>query len=208
MAKSRAVIVRKPGAPFEIVERDVPRPRAGQVRIRVEACGVCHSDVLVKEGMWPGIEYPRAPGHEIAGIVDEVGPEVVGWSKGDRAGVGWYGGHDGTCEQCRRGDFILCRRLRVAGMSYDGGYADHVVVPSEALARIPMELVPTEAAPLLCAGITTFNALRHSGATAGDVVAILGAGGLGHLAIQLAAKMGRSTRRTRSRSPRGAACAR
>jgi D-arabinose 1-dehydrogenase-like Zn-dependent alcohol dehydrogenase len=190
MAKSRAAVVPKPGSPFEIQEREVPRPGPGRVLVRVQACGICHSDILTKDGLLPGIEYPRAPGHEIAGVVEELGADVTGWAVGDRVGVGWHGGHDRTCDSCRRGDFILCRRLRTPGISYDGGYADHVVAPSEALARIPAELSPSEAAPLLCAGITTFNALRHSGARGGDLVAILGAGGLGHLAIQFAAKMG------------------
>ncbi len=193
MAKSRAAVVKKAGGAFELVEREVPRPSAGSVRIRIEACGVCHSDSFTKEGSWPGLEYPRVPGHEIAGVIEELGAGVGGWAVGDRVGVGWHGGHDGTCVPCRRGEFILCRRLRVPGIAYDGGYAEHVVVPIEALARLPDELSPPEAAPLMCAGITTFNALRHTGASAGDVVAILGAGGLGHLAIQFAAKMGFDT---------------
>jgi alcohol dehydrogenase/propanol-preferring alcohol dehydrogenase len=193
MAKTRAAILRKAGSPLEIIERDTPRPPSGSVRVRIEACGICHSDVLARTGAWPGIEYPRVPGHEIAGVVEELGAEVSGWAVGDRVGVGWHGGHDNSCIQCRRGQFILCRRLRVPGLSYDGGYAQHVVVPAEALARIPGGLAPAEAAPLMCAGVTTFNALRHTGASAGDVVAILGIGGLGHLAVQFAAKMGFAT---------------
>jgi D-arabinose 1-dehydrogenase-like Zn-dependent alcohol dehydrogenase len=194
MPTSRAAVVRKAGSPLELVEREAPRAAAGRVLIRIQACGVCHSDVLTREGGWPGLEYPRVPGHEIAGVIEEIGRDVGGdWAVGDRVGVGWFGGNDGTCEACRRGDFILCRRLRVPGLSYDGGYADRVVVPPEALARIPDGISPEEAAPLLCAGITTFNALRHSGATAGQLVAVLGTGGLGHLAVQFAAKMGFDT---------------
>jgi D-arabinose 1-dehydrogenase-like Zn-dependent alcohol dehydrogenase len=180
----------KPGADFEIVEREIPQPAAGQVRIKVQACGVCHSDLFTKEGVWPGIEYPRVPGHEIAGVIDEIGAGVTGWNKGQRAGVGWHGGHDGTCLACRRGDFRNCQNLKIAGISYDGGYQQYMVAPMEALTAIPENLSDVEAAPLLCAGITTYNALRHSGAMPGDVVAVLGIGGLGHLGIQFASKFG------------------
>jgi D-arabinose 1-dehydrogenase-like Zn-dependent alcohol dehydrogenase len=178
------------GADFEIVEREVPRPAAGHVRIKVQACGVCHSDALTKEGTLPGIEYPRVPGHEVVGIIDEVGAGVTEWSKGQRVGVGWHGGHDGTCLACRRGDFVNCRNQKIAGISYDGGYQQYMVAPVEALAAVPESLSDAEAAPLLCAGITTFNALRHSGASPGDLVAVLGIGGLGHLGIQFANKFG------------------
>jgi D-arabinose 1-dehydrogenase-like Zn-dependent alcohol dehydrogenase len=182
--------VREPGADFELVEREVPQPGRGQVRIRVQACGICHSDLYVKEGHWPGIQYPRVPGHEVAGIIDELGPEVPNWKKGQRVGVGWYGGRCGHCLPCRRGDFISCANLKITGISYDGGYEEYMVAPAEALALLPDDLVPAEAAPLLCAGITTFNALRHSGALAGDLIAVQGIGGLGHLAIQFASKLG------------------
>jgi D-arabinose 1-dehydrogenase-like Zn-dependent alcohol dehydrogenase len=167
-----------------------PEPGAGYVRIKVAACGVCHSDALTVHNVWPRISYPRIPGHEIAGTIDALGPATSGWKAGERVGVGWHGGHDGTCDRCRRGDFITCRNLQVPGMANDGGYAQYVVAPIVALARIPDELTFVEAAPLMCAGITTFNSLRNSGARAGDVVAILGIGGLGHLAVQYAAKMG------------------
>jgi D-arabinose 1-dehydrogenase-like Zn-dependent alcohol dehydrogenase len=190
MAKMKAAVVPKPGADFEIVERDIPAPGAGQVRIRVEACGVCHSDYFVKEGMWPGLQYPRVPGHEVAGVIEDVGAGVVRWKKGQRVGVGWYGGHDGTCDQCRRGDFMLCVNGKITGFSYDGGYQEYMIAPQETLAPIPESLAPADAGPLLCAGITTFNALRHSGALPGDLVAIQGVGGLGHLGIQFANKLG------------------
>jgi D-arabinose 1-dehydrogenase-like Zn-dependent alcohol dehydrogenase len=186
----KAAQVPKAGADFEIVEREIPTPGAGQVRIKVQACGVCHSDVLTKEGIWPGIQYPRVPGHEVAGIVDELGAGVSAWKKGQRVGVGWHGGHDGTCPSCRRGDFRNCRNQKVAGISYDGGYQQYMVAPAEALAAIPESLSDVDAAPLLCAGITTYNALRHSGAMPGDLVAVLGIGGLGHLGIQFANKFG------------------
>jgi len=182
--------ISRPGGDFEIVEREIPNPDAGEVRIKVHACGVCHSDVFTKEGWWPGIEYPRVPGHEVAGIVDQLGPGVAGWREGQRVGVGWHGGHDGTCLQCRRGDFGNCRNLKISGISYDGGYQQYMVAPVEALTAIPEGLGDVEAAPLLCAGITTYNALRHSGAVPGDLVAVLGIGGLGHLGIQFAAKFG------------------
>ena len=182
--------VPKPGADFEIVDREIPVPEAGQVRVKVEACGVCHSDVLTKEGLWPGIQYPRVPGHEIAGVIDEVGPGVSQWKKGQRVGVGWHGGHDNTCPSCRRGDFINCDNQKIPGISYDGGYQQYMVAPAEAVAAMPEGLNSVEAAPLLCAGITTFNALRHSGAMPGDLVAVQGVGGLGHLGIQFANKFG------------------
>jgi D-arabinose 1-dehydrogenase-like Zn-dependent alcohol dehydrogenase len=182
--------VPKAGGDFEIVEREIPNPDAGQVRIKVQACGICHSDVLTKEGAWPGIQYPRVPGHEVAGIIDELGAGVSGWKKGQRVGVGWHGGQDGTCLSCRRGDFRNCRNLKIPGISYDGGYQQYMVAPAEALVAIPESLSDVEAAPLLCAGITTFNALRHSGAMPGDLVAVQGIGGLGHLGIQFANKFG------------------
>ena len=186
----RSVQVSKPRAPFEIVERDIPEPGVRQVRIKVQACGICHSDSLTKEGLFPGIEYPRVPGHEIAGVIDAVGRDVIEWKAGQRAAVGWHGGHCGHCESCRRGDFITCSYAQIPGISYDGGYADYMIAPTEALAIIPDELSATDAAPLMCAGITTYNALRNSGARVGDIVAILGIGGLGHLGVQFAAKMG------------------
>jgi D-arabinose 1-dehydrogenase-like Zn-dependent alcohol dehydrogenase len=182
--------ISKPGGDFEVVEREIPRPAAGQVRIKVQACGVCHSDVLTKEGMWPGIQYPRIPGHEVAGLIDEVGAGVTAWKKGQRVGVGWHGGHDGTCRECRRGDFGNCRNAQVCGISYDGGYQEYMLAPVEALVSISQSLKDVEAAPLLCAGITTYNALRHSGALPGDLVAVQGIGGLGHLGIQFANKFG------------------
>jgi D-arabinose 1-dehydrogenase-like Zn-dependent alcohol dehydrogenase len=186
----KAAEVSKPGAGFQIVERDVPEPGEGHVRIKVQACGVCHSDVLTKDGLWPGIQYPRVPGHEVAGIVDEVGAGVSEWKKGQRVGVGWHGGQDGTCRECRRGDFRNCRNLKIPGISYDGGYQQYMVAPVEALVAIPETLSDVEAAPLLCAGITTYNSLRHSGAMPGDLVAVQGVGGLGHLGIQFANKFG------------------
>jgi len=180
----------KAGADCEIVERGVPHPDTGQVRIKVQACGVCHSDTFTKEGAWPGIQYPRVPGHEVAGIIDEVGAGVTAWKKGQRVGVGWHGGQDNTCPSCRRGDFRNCRNLKIPGISYDGGYQQYMVAPVEALAAMPESLDAAQAAPLLCAGITTYNALRHSGAMPGDLVAVLGVGGLGHLGIQFASKFG------------------
>jgi D-arabinose 1-dehydrogenase-like Zn-dependent alcohol dehydrogenase len=182
--------VSKPGADFQIVEREIPTPGVGEVRIKVQACGICHSDVLTKDGLWPGIQYPRVPGHEVAGILDELGTGVSGWTKGQRVGVGWHGGHDGTCLACRRGDFGNCQNMKIAGISYDGGYQQYMVAPVEALTAIPKSLSDTDAAPLLCAGITTFNALRHSGAMPGDLVAVQGIGGLGHLGVQFARKFG------------------
>src|SRR5215470_6448743 len=190
MAKMKVAQVPKAGADFQIVERDIPEPASGQVRIRVQACGVCHSDVLTKEGAWPGIVYPRVPGHEVAGVIDEAGAGVTQWKKGQRVGVGWHGGQDGTCLACRRGDFVNCANVKVTGLSYDGGYGEYMIAPVEALARMPESLDPAEAAPLLCAGITTFNALRHSGALPSDLVAVQGIGGLGHLGIQFANKFG------------------
>jgi D-arabinose 1-dehydrogenase-like Zn-dependent alcohol dehydrogenase len=190
MAKMKVVHVPKPGADFEIVEREIPNPGAGHVRIRVRACGICHSDSITKEGLFPGIQYPRVPGHEVAGVIDEVGSGVTGWKKGQGVGVGWHGGRDGTCIACRRGDFANCLDLKISGISYDGGYQEYMVAPVEALAAIPASLGPAEAGPLLCAGITTFNALRHSGALPSDLVAVQGIGGLGHLGIQFANKFG------------------
>jgi D-arabinose 1-dehydrogenase-like Zn-dependent alcohol dehydrogenase len=190
LATMMAAQVSTPGADFELVEREVPEPGAGQVRIKVQACGICHSDVLTKEGMWPGIQYPRVPGHEVAGIIDKVGAGVSAWKRGQRAGVGWHGGHDGTCRACRRGDFRNCTNLKIPGISYDGGYQEYMLAPVEALVPIPENLRDVEAAPLLCAGITTYNALRHSGALPGDLVAVQGIGGLGHLGIQFANRFG------------------
>lgn len=186
----KVVQVPAAGADFQIVERDIPEPGVGQVRIRVQACGICHSDVLTKEGHWPGIQYPRVPGHEVAGVIEALGAGVSAWKEGQRVGVGWHGGHDNTCPACRRGDFINCSNQQIAGISYDGGYQEYMIAPVEALAAIPDSLNAAEAAPLLCAGITTYNALRHSGARPGDLVAVLGVGGLGHLGIQFASKFG------------------
>jgi propanol-preferring alcohol dehydrogenase len=190
MAKMKAVQVSKAGGPFEVVERDVPEPGRGQVRVKVEACGICHSDAFVKYGAFPGIVLPRIPGHEIAGRVDAVGADVTAFAAGDRVGVGWHGGHCFQCDPCRRGLFINCVNAKVTGISHDGGYAEYAVIPAESVARIPDGLDATAAGPLLCAGITTFNALRNSGARPGDTVAVQGIGGLGHLALQYAAKMG------------------
>ena len=190
MEPMRLAQIAKPGGEFELVEREIPNPGAGQVRIKVRACGVCHSDVLTKEGLWPGIQYPRVPGHEVAGIIDEVGANVTAWRQGQRVGVGWHGGHDNSCRHCRRGDFIHCENFKIPGISYDGGYQQYMVAPVEALAHIPDTLSDVEAAPLLCAGITTYNSLRHSGALPGDLVAVQGIGGLGHLGIQFANKFG------------------
>jgi len=190
VASMKAAQISKPGAAFEIVEREIPEPEAGQVRIKVQACGICHSDVLVTEGVLPWIQYPRVPGHEVAGIIDEVGPGVIVWKTGQRVGVGWHGGHDGTCRQCRRGDFRNCRNVKVTGISDDGGYQQYMLAPVQALVPIPDGLTDVEAAPLLDAGITTYNALRHSGAMPGDLVAVQGIGGLGHLGVQFARKFG------------------
>jgi D-arabinose 1-dehydrogenase-like Zn-dependent alcohol dehydrogenase len=190
VATMKVAQVSGPGGDFQIVEREIPEPGPGHVRIKVQACGVCHSDVLTKEGYWPGIQYPRVPGHEVAGIIDAVGDGVSAWKKGQRVGVGWHGGHDNTCLSCRRGDFRNCVNLKIPGISYDGGYQQYMVAPLEALAPIPESLSDVDAAPLLCAGITTYNALRHSGAMPGDLVAVQGIGGLGHLGIQFANKFG------------------
>jgi alcohol dehydrogenase/propanol-preferring alcohol dehydrogenase len=189
----KAIQVKEKGGDFQIVEIDKPSPKENEVLIKVEACGICHSDAFVKEGAFPGIEYPRVPGHEVVGIVEEIGARVNNWKKGQRVGVGWHGGHCFECEPCRRGDFISCANAKISGISYDGGYAEFMTAPQEAVAGIPEELSSAEAAPLLCAGITVFNALRNSGITAGDTVAVQGIGGLGHLAIQYAAKMGMRT---------------
>ncbi|MFY9562361.1 MAG: alcohol dehydrogenase [Terriglobales bacterium] len=190
MPRMKAVQLGKPGGNFELIERDIPEPARGQVRIKVEACGICHSDVLVKEGLWPGLTYPRVPGHEIAGRIDAVGADVTNWKPGQRVGVGWHGGHCFTCEFCRRGDFVLCRNEKITAIHFDGGYAEYMVAPAEAVAAMPDDLPAAEAAPLMCAGITVFNSLRNAGARAGDVVAIQGIGGLGHLGIQYAHQMG------------------
>jgi D-arabinose 1-dehydrogenase-like Zn-dependent alcohol dehydrogenase len=191
--KGRAVEVTAAGGEFKVVEREFPDPPAGHVRIRVQACGVCHSDSLTKEGHWPGIQYPRVPGHEVAGVVDAVGADVPLFKRGQRVGLGWHGGHCNYCVPCRRGDFILCENGQISGISFDGGYADYVIAPANALAFIPEELKDAEAGPLLCAGITTYNALRNSGARPGDLVAIVGIGGLGHLGVQYAVKSGYRT---------------
>lgn len=189
MATMRAMQISEVGGDFEPVERPVPEPGRGQVRVRVEACGICHSDAFVKEGSFP-IDYPRIPGHEIAGRVDALGEGVSAFREGERVGVGWHGGHCGQCRSCRRGDFVTCENAEICGITYDGGYAEFVVVPQEAVARIPHALDPIEAAPLMCAGVTTYNALRHTGALPGDLVAVQGLGGLGHLAVQYASRMG------------------
>jgi D-arabinose 1-dehydrogenase-like Zn-dependent alcohol dehydrogenase len=190
MPKMKVVQVSKAGGDFEMVEREIPQPMAGQVRIRVLACGICHSDSFTKDGLVPGITYPRVPGHEIAGVIDETGAGVTTWKKGERVGVGWHGGHDGTCLMCRRGDFGNCQNALVSGLSYDGGYGEYMLAPAVAVAHLPESLEPAEAAPLMCAGVTTFNSLRHSGALPSDLVAVQGIGGLGHLGIQFAQKMG------------------
>ena len=190
MATMRVAQVSGPKGKFEIVERPIPPAGPGKVRIKVAACGVCHSDSLVKEGLWPGIQYPRVPGHEVAGTIDAVGEGVTGWVPGQRVGVGWHGGYCGRCEQCRRGNLFACETQQVTGISFDGGYGEYMIAPVSAVARFPDGLTPADAAPLLCAGVTTFNALRNSGARPGDVVAVLGLGGLGHLAVQYAAKAG------------------
>jgi D-arabinose 1-dehydrogenase-like Zn-dependent alcohol dehydrogenase len=193
MSKMRVVQVTQPNGPFELVEREIPEPGAGWVRIKVEACGICHSDSLTKEGTYPGIQYPRVPGHEVAGIIDAVGTGVVGWTQGQRVGVGWHGGYCGHCDACRRGEFFACVWGQVTGITYDGGYADYMLAHSSALALLPENLSAVEAGPLVCAGVTTFNSLRNSGARPGETVAVLGLGGLGHLGVQFAAKMGFKT---------------
>jgi D-arabinose 1-dehydrogenase-like Zn-dependent alcohol dehydrogenase len=185
--------VNSAGGSFQLVEEQMQEPAARQVRVKVQACGICHSDSLTKEGGWPGMVYPRSPGHEIAGVIDALGEGTDPWKVGDRVGIGWHGGHCGTCESCRRGDFITCAKLQIPGISYDGGYSEFVFAPMEALAHIPHQLAPEEAAPLMCAGVTTFNALRNSGARPGDLVAIQGIGGLGHLGVQFASKFGFET---------------
>jgi len=190
MSRMKAVQVDKPNSPLQLVEREIPAPGPRQVRIKVEACGVCHSDMFTVTGAYPGLQYPRVPGHEVIGTLDAVGADVPEWKTGARVGVGWHGGHCGHCPSCRRGDFITCATGQIPGISYDGGYAQYMLAPFEALASVPQEISSADAAPLLCAGITTFNALRHSGAQAGDTVAVLGIGGLGHLGVQFAAKMG------------------
>jgi D-arabinose 1-dehydrogenase-like Zn-dependent alcohol dehydrogenase len=193
MPRMKAVQVTQPNSGLEVIERDVPAPKPRHVRIKVQACGVCHSDLITVAGLFPGIQYPRVPGHEVVGIVDAVGADVPDWKPGMRVGVGWHGGHCGHCSSCRRGDFITCKEGQIPGISYDGGYAEYMIAPFEALASVPDDLKSEEAAPLLCAGITTFNALRHSGALAGDLVAIQGIGGLGHLGVQFASRMGFKT---------------
>ncbi len=193
MKRMKAVQVSQPQGDWELVERDIPEPGAGEVRVKVEACGICHSDMFVKDGLWPGIQYPRIPGHEIAGRIDAVGAGVSEWKVGQRVGVGWHGGHCFKCEACRRGDFILCRSAKVTGISHDGGYAEYMISPAQAVAAMPDELPAEEAAPLLCAGITVFNSLRNAGARPGDLVAVQGVGGLGHLGIQYAQRMGFAT---------------
>ena len=190
MPKMRVVQVPKAGADFEMVEREIPQPPTGHVRVRVLACGICHSDAFTKDGLFPGMTFPRVPGHEVAGVIDETGEGVTTWRKGERVGVGWHGGQDGTCLACRRGDFANCPNATVCGISYDGGYGEYMVAPAIAVARMPGSLDPAEAAPLMCAGLTTFNALRRSGALGGDLVAVQGIGGLGHLGIQFAQKLG------------------
>jgi D-arabinose 1-dehydrogenase-like Zn-dependent alcohol dehydrogenase len=195
MAKTmRAFQVSRAGGPFELVEREIPEPQPGWIRIKVEACGICHSDSLVKEGHWPGIQYPRVPGHEVIGVVNALGERVKRWKTGQRVGVGWHAGNCGHCDQCRRGEFFACEvALLTTGISFDGGYAEYLVAPAEALALVPDELAAVDGAPLVCAGVTTFNALRNSGARPGDLIAVLGIGGLGHLGVQFAAKMGFET---------------
>ncbi len=194
MPKMRAVQISKANGPLELVERDIPSPAPGTVRIKVKACGVCHSDSLVKDGMWPGLEYPRVPGHEVIGVIDAIGQGVAGWKEGERVGVGWNGGFCGYCDNCRKGDFFACQNMsRVTGVTTDGGYADYAIAHASGLARVPAELGDADAAPLMCAGVTTFNALRNSGVRPGEVAAVVGLGGLGHLGVQYAAKMGLKT---------------
>src|SRR5437588_8380161 len=190
MAAMRVVQVSRPNGPFEIVERPIPGPGAGTVRIKVLACGICHSDSLTKEGAYAGLQYPRVPGHEVAGVIDAVGPGVPRWGPGERVGVGWNGGYCGHCDPCRRGQFFACETGQVTGITCDGGYGEYLIAPASAVARMPADLPASEAAPLMCAGLTTFNALRNSGGRPGDIAAVLGLGGLGHLGVQYAAKMG------------------
>jgi D-arabinose 1-dehydrogenase-like Zn-dependent alcohol dehydrogenase len=189
----KAAQISKPGGDWELIERDIPEPGAGQLRVKVEACGICHSDALVKEGLWPGLQYPRVPGHEVAGRIDTIGDNVAAWAPGQRVGVGWHGGHCFVCEQCRRGDFAMCVNRKVTGIDFDGGYAEYMIAPASALAAIPDELPAEEAGSFMCAGVTVFNALRNSGARAGEVVAVHGIGGLGHLGVQYARQMGFET---------------
>lgn len=191
--KMKAAQISKAAGDFELVEREIPEPGRGQVRIKVDACGICHSDVLVKEGLWSGLQYPRVPGHEVAGKIDKIGDGVTSWKKGDRVGIGWHGGHDFVCDQCRRGDFTMCAQRKVTGIDFDGGYAEYMLAPAEAIAKIPDDLPAEEAGPFMCAGVTVFNALRNSGARPGDVVAVQGIGGLGHLGVQYARQMGFQT---------------
>ena len=191
--KIKAAQISKPGGDWELIERDIPEPGAGQVRMKVEACGICHSDSLVKEGLWPGLQYPRVPGHEVAGRIDTVGDNVTAWTTGQRVGVGWHGGHCFVCEQCRHGDFAMCVNRKVTGIDFDGGYAEYMIAPATALAAIPDELPAEEAGPFMCAGVTVYNALRNSGARAGELVAVHGIGGLGHLGVQYARQMGFET---------------
>jgi D-arabinose 1-dehydrogenase-like Zn-dependent alcohol dehydrogenase len=190
MPTMKAVQVSRANGPFEVVEREVPEPGPGQIRIKVEACGVCHSDAMVKAAAFPGLQLPRVPGHEIAGRVNAIGPGVIGWKTGERVGVGWHGGHCFRCTACRKGLFINCEQAQLTGVTHDGGVAEYMVSPAEAVARIPEKLTAVEAAPLMCAGVTTYNSLRNSGARAGDIVAVQGIGGLGHLALQYSANMG------------------
>src|SRR5499433_2048 len=189
----KAAQISKPGGDWELVDREVPAPPHGQVRVKVEACGICHSDVVVKDGIWPGLQFPRVPGHEVAGRIDAIGDNVRAWRPGQRVGVGWHGGHCFICEQCRRGDFAMCTNRKVTGIDFDGGYAEYMIAPQEALAAIPEELPAEEAGPFMCAGVTVFNALRNCGAQGGDVVAVHGIGGLGHLGVQYARQMGFET---------------
>jgi len=191
--KMKAAQISTAGGDWELVEREIPEPGPGQVRVKVEACGICHSDALVKEGLWPGLQYPRVPGHEVAGRIDSIGDNITAWTKGQRVGVGWHGGHCFVCEQCRRGDFAMCVNRKVTGIDFDGGYATHLIVPPETLAAIPDDLPAEEAGPFMCAGVTVFNALRNSGARAGEVVAVHGIGGLGHLGVQYARRLGFNT---------------
>ena len=191
--KMKAAQISKAGGDWELVERDIPEPGPGQVRVKVEACGICHSDALVKDGVWPGLQYPRVPGHEIAGRVDAVGANVTSWAVGQRVGVGWHGGHCFVCEQCRRGDFAMCVNRKITGIDFDGGYAEYLIAPAAVVAAIPDDLPAEEAGPFMCAGVTVFNALRNSGARAGEVVAVHGIGGLGHLGVQYARQMGFET---------------
>lgn len=190
MPTHKSIVVPKPGADFAIADKAIADPGAGMVRVKVAACGICHGDVLVKEGHWPGLSYPRVPGHEVAGTIDAVGPDVIGWAAGDRVGIGWHGDHCGHCDPCRRGDFVNCIRLQITGLTFDGGYAQYMIAAVNGLVRIPDALSFTEAAPLVCAGITTYNSLRHCRATPGDIVAVHGIGGLGHLAVQFARHFG------------------